>query len=219
MKNIFLKYIFQYTYILFLVLCHPTILQASGLSDNPVKYQRLRKIGLMHVKLELSAGGMTNYFLRPMAYFGVGSKYTLFSADLGIGYKTTNPIIGKCDEGVGVSHFPVCVSANIHPYRFRSGYLYIGIEAAFNTPIGGKHVVFNKRVRDLRLGTNYLSGRGHIGVKYNKVGAFVFAEYDFMPSFNQKYIFESTEYEYNNLKRRIFERYRFGVGFTYYFDF
>lgn len=192
----------------------------SDKEQAKVKAERIQKIGLYNIRLGGEvAGYRENYMASLRADFTFGSRFTIWGASAGIGYRTINPFVAINKEAVSVRHFPIYLSAELHPWRFETGYLYIGAEGILNLSLGGRHLVSNQRrwTSDSNLSKTCIVGRANLGVKFKNVGIYAFYEYDLQPSVNQKYIYETVGYGYKELKSMIFERCRVGVGVSYYF--
>lgn len=211
---------FAYMCCLVAMLLSCGVAYGSDKEQAKVKAERIRKIGLYNIRLGGEvAGYRENYMASLRADFTFGSRFTIWGASAGIGYRTINPFVAINKEAVSVRHFPIYLSAELHPWRFETGYLYIGAEGILNLSLGGRHLVSNQRrwSSDSNLSKTCIVGRANLGVKFKNVGIYAFYEYDLQPSVNQKYIYETVGYGYKELKSMIFERCRVGVGVSYYF--
>lgn len=208
--------------ILVAILIAPYCLAYGADKDTKsIKSQRFQSVGLYNIKISGEGGGFRESHLASLRVdFCLGSRFTLWGAGVGVGYRVANPFTLGSKESVSARHIPFFLSAELHPLRFKTGYLYLGTEAIFNLSIGGRHFLpaEKHRQRDSNLSSNCITGRANLGVKFHNFAVYTFFEYDMQPSFNQKYIYETLAYDYRALKNTIFERYRLGIGLSYYFN-
>lgn len=91
---------------------------------------------------------------------------------------------------------------------------------AFVPVIAARHrLPDGQSVPDLQIGKNHFTPAAKLGVRIQQCDVSLYYEYDMKPSFNQKYVFETADYDYDLLRPALFERMRFGIRFLYHFDF
>lgn len=195
--------------------------KAESYDYSSLKKSRFRKIEFQHVGAELNIGTWDNFHISPRIFYGIGSQFTFYSANVGIGYEYTTSSASRNKESVSLHHLPLFINANIHPYRFQKGFIYIGAGVSYNLGLGGQHFMpeFDSSQSDSNLSKNYLSLQGRIGVKYRSFEYGIFYNYACNPQFNQKYIYESSDFNYPALKAKLFERSEIGISVAYCYQF
>lgn len=188
----------------------PALLFPTGAAARNPKQERLRKIDWHSVKAGLEASWNQNYGCGVWASYGLGSFRNILWADAGlkIDYLTTPLAIG--DDALQLWSMPLFVRANANLVRWDGGSYYIGLEGYLSIPVSA--------VDDIRVSRVHPSLRGYMGFLLGKASMDVYLEFDTVPQFDQKFIYETDTYDYNALRPYIFERARAGIriGYTIY---
>lgn len=209
-------------YVLTTLLCILVLSPICSQSNyDRIKIERFSKIEYYHFAIGLDAAIHHNYSISPKFFFGIGSSRNFLNADLGFKYNFRNPFYKSSKENVSIQELVMFISLHLNVIRGKKACLYIGGEIASHWTTNSKHYIhsLDTKITDTRLGNDYFSAYGKIGTKINSWEISLFYEYDLSPSINQKYVYESKEYEYQSLYNSLFERTRLGVGLTYYFPF
>lgn len=184
------------------------------------KKQRISHIDFYHVSVGAGVAFNRNICVGPQISAGMGSFRNLLNGDVGIRYQFLGVFPRKGVESVSLQQLPVFVSLNLNVFRWKSGCLYLGGEMAFVSAVAARHRLPDGQiVSDSQIGKNHFTPAAKLGVRIRQCDVSLYYEYDMKPSFNQKYVFETTGYDYELLQPALFERMRFGVRFLYHFDF
>lgn len=169
-----------------------------------LKKQRLKSIERYHANIGLESGFNNNITYGPRISVGYGSAINLLNFDMGAKYILVNSIFLENAKHLTLNQtaFFMSVQCNVVKWDFK--YAYLGMEMDYFLP------VFNKQISH-----EHFSGRIHLGVSIRKYNVSVFYEYDLAPMMNQKYVYESEDYDYQTLHDSLFERWRFGISVTY----
>jgi len=185
-----------------------------------LKRERLSRIDFWHVSVGASFAANRNFSVGPQLSIGVGSYRNLLNGDFGIRYLFDGPFLKRGEERVSVQQLPVFLSLNLNFARWRGGCVYLGGEMAFTAAVAAHHRFPDGQVEsDIYIGKSHFTPAAKLGCRIQDCDISFFYEYDMKPSFNQKYIFETEGFDYDQLKYSIFERMRLGIRFLYHFNF
>lgn len=188
---------------------------------NEIKKERFSRIEYYHFAVGMDAAMHYNYNVSPKIFVGMGSSRNLLNADVGFKYNFRNPLYGGSGECISIQEFQMFASLNLNVIRGKETCLFIGGEVASHWAVNSTHRIniSNTEMPDTKVGNDYFSVCAKIGFRLKKWEASLFYEYDLSPSMNQKYVYESAEYDYQSLYNSLFERARMGIGLTYYIPF
>ena len=186
-----------------------------------IRQKRYRNIHLHHIGIGGDVTAYRNIHLSPRIYYGYGSYRNLFNVDVGVFYRFSCSLSPQNADRVLCQYVAPFVSTAINAYRWNTGSLYIGCEAAYNFAVAADYYSRSdkKLMQDIYLGRDFCSIKPKFGVRFDKWEININCEYDLAPSLNQKYIFESVRYDYEQVRTSLFERYRFGISAAYLIPF
>ena len=186
-----------------------------------IRQQRFQWIHAHHIGIGMETGMYENYRIAPRLYYSFGSYRNIFSVDGGLKYVYLHPMLHRADETVAAHYMAPFVATNIHFWRWSEGGLYAGAECAYHFAISGDYYLPASKVveRDRFIGNNHCSLRAKFGVKMEDWELNAHFEYDLMPEWNQKYLFESAGYKYDSLRPSLYERWRVGITLAYLITF
>lgn len=203
------------------VLIFRSVYAQSEVNREKILTRRLDKIEFYHLGIGGDMAINKNYGFGPKIYFGVGSTRNLLNADLGLKLMFVNPWLDSRSEYVRWYTLPIFVSGSVNAIRWKRNSVYIGGEIDYNTALGSGHhrtnTASNPETQD--IASNHFSWQGKLGFRSEYWDIALFYENDMAPALNQKYIYESSDYDYITLHASIFERWRIGVGVAYNFRF
>lgn len=210
-----------FVFISFLVLVMPIAYAHSAKNRNNILYNRLNKIEFYHFGIGGDIAINKNYGFGPKVYIGVGSTRNLLNADFGLKLLVTNPWRDAGTDYVRWFSMPIFVSGSINAIRWKRNSVYVGAEIAYNVALGsGYHGVNSTNNPDSQnVASNHSSGQGKLGFRNEFWDFSLYYEDDLAPALNQKYIYESPNYDYSAIRESIFERWRIGVSVAYNFRF
>lgn len=184
-----------------------------------IKRQRLRTIDLYHVSVGMDAQFNQNVYFSPKLSLGMGSFRNRVNADLGVKYMVGSSLFFEYDEFILIQQLPVFASVQCNLVSWEGNCVYIGAELAYHIPITASHHITSTGTihTDNNLGLAHFSGRIKAGTRIDRWEGYLFYEYDFAPMMNQKYVYESPEYDYDILRGALFERTRYGISLSYNF--
>lgn len=171
----------------------------------------------------LSAGIEGTYFKNSaigiQLSWGLGSYRSFYGIDCGVRYRYINPLPTSLGQQITMHSVPVFISGQAYVLRTRQFGIYLGPEAAFNFIFSPscRFQSLGSTILDKDIGQNHISSIIKIGIRTDHYDFSLFCEYDMQPAMNQKYLFESTEYDYTLLRSSIRERIRFGIRISYIF--
>ena len=183
--------------------------------------KRLDKIFFYHFGTGLEIAVHQNYMLSPKVYLGVGSNRNLFNADVGFKISFYNPVNPSDSEYIRYYTMPVFLSGSINAIRWKQNAIFVGGEIAYNFALGAGHhsSVLQTEDDSHSIAKSHISWQGKLGYRHKSWDFSAFYEHDSSPAINQKYVYESIDYNYDNLYDSIFERWRWGMSVTYNFRF
>lgn len=213
MKNLFVALITLFAFL-------SSSAQAQ-IDRNKILDKRLDKIFFYHVGTGLEIGGHQNYMLSPKVYLGVGSNRNLFNADVGFKISFYNPVKPSDSEYIRYYTMPVFMSGSINAIRWKQNAIFFGAEITYNFELGSGHHCSVLQTEDdsHSVAKSHASWQGKLGYRHKSWEFSAFYEHDLSPAVNQKYVYESIDYNYDNLYDSIFERWRLGMSVTYNFRF
>ena len=205
---------------LFLMLSS-TIMAQTQPEKMTLRQLRFNNIEYYHVGVGIEAGINENFLVGPRACVGIGSYRNLFCADVGLKLLGENLFTSSNKECVSQWQLPLFVSASVNALRWHHSAVYLGGEFAYHLQIGATHQLPDGKTSysDNELANNHTSVSIKVGTRLNNWDFCLFWQRDLAPAFNQKYVFESADYDYDTLHSTIFERMRFGICANYLFSF
>lgn len=179
--------------------------------------KRLDKIYFYHFGIGMEVATKQNYMIAPKAYLGIGSNRNLINVDLGMKWTCSNPFSLGRSEYIQTYSVPIYLSGSINAIRWEQNAIYVGGEIAYNFAIGSDYHTTKLLMEDntSSVANSHASWQGKLGCRYKSWDFSVFCENDLSPAVNQKYIYETDFYDYDELRELIFERCRFGLGIAY----
>ena len=192
---------------------------------------RRSKIDFQHFMLGTELAWNENTVVGLMLGEGLGSRFSPWGADFTVHYRIVNPLAGVLpvvgnNSSVVLQNLQASLSGQLHVVRADSYSLFVGAETALTLNVGKAHAPSLQpgtgaaqdgasMVRDGNIGRNHLSVTGKMGIRSDHWECSLFCEYDMQPMINQKYLFESVDYDYESLRSSIRERFRFGLRLSY----
>lgn len=183
--------------------------------------KRLDKIDYYHVGVGLDIAANCNYQLAPKMYVGIGSERNLFNINLGLKAAIVNPARASRTEYIRYYALPLFAEASANVFRWKGGSAYIGGGVSYVAALGADHHVGNGLTthESYAIVNDRFSWHGSLGLRIRSWDVSGYYEYDLSPAFDQKYVYESFDYDYYELYNSIFERWRVGVSLVYNFRF
>lgn len=195
---------------------------AQSIQEKSVlRQERFRKVDFMHVGIGMETGGNVNWFVGSKLFAGVGSYRNMVNADIGIGYRFVNLIGSSSNERIMLQQLPVFASLHLNMVRWSKGCAYIGGEAIYCLAVKGDHHIPSSNIAENEnvLGKIHATLAGSLGVRLSNWDFSLRYAYDLSPSMNQKFVYESADYDYDCLHSSIFERSYFAFSVSYLLPF
>ena len=198
-----------------------TVMAQTQQEQFSLRQLRFNHIEYYHVGVGIEAGINENFLVGPRACVGIGSYRNLFCADVGLKLLWENLFTSSTKECVSQRQLPLFVSASVNALRWHRSAVYIGGEFAYHLQMGATHQLSDGKTSysDNQLANNHTSVSMKLGARLNNWDFCLFCQRDLSPAFNQKYVYESADYDYDTLHSTIFERMRFGICANYLFPF
>lgn len=198
-----------------------TVMAQTQQEKFTLRQLRFNSIEYYHVGVGIEAEGNENFLIGSKVCVGIGSYRNLFCADVGFKLLWENLLTPSNKECVSQRQLPLFFSASVNVLRWHHSAVYIGGEFAYHLQIGGTHQLSDGKTSysDNQLANNHTSVSIKLGTRINNWDFCLFCQRDLAPAFNQKYVYESADYDYDALHNTIFERIRFGICANYLFPF
>ena len=205
--------------LLFLIFMSATLLSQTKEEKERIKRQRLRTVDLYHISVGMDSHFNQNVFFSPKLSLGIGSFRNRLNVGAGVRYMVGGSVFFEEEESILLHQLPLFASVQFNFISWRAHCAYIGTEIAYHIPITASHHILSTStvITDNNLGQAHCSGRIKVGARINRWEFGFFYEYDFAPMINQKYVYESSEYDYDILRSALFERSRYGFSISYNF--
>ncbi len=196
------------------------IAQPTPKEQEALRKKRLNKVEFYHMGVGLETGISHNFVFGPVIYGGIGSFRNLINADIGLKLLWTNPAGSSSKERISHLHLPIFAHLSLNLLRWQNGSAYIGGEFDYHLYLNATHhLPTGGSISDKDLSHSYASVGPRLGVRFNRWNIQVFYEWDLSPAFEQKYVYESSDYNYDALHDALFNRSRFGLSVSYVFPF
>ena len=204
-----------------LLLISLPVLSQTDKEINRLRQGRYQRVHSHHLGIGMESNVYENFRLSPRLFYSFCSYRSFFSIDGGVKYVYAHPMRHMTEERLACHFLAPFAAAKIHFWRWDAGCLYVGGEAAYHFAVMGEHYFpkYDLPTRDKKIGKNHTSIRAQLGVKMEHWELNVHYEYDLSPSWNQKYLFESEEYDYDRVRPSLYERHRIGLTIAYLITF
>lgn len=204
-----------------LLLLASSIFAQSSKEKDIIRSKRFSRVEMRHIGVGVETGIYHNLYIGPKFYYGIGSFRNIINIDGGLKYLYCVSLDHQSTESLSAHFFSVFGSLNLNPIRWNSGCLYVGSEISYNLVASANHKLTSSELEthDNRIGENHFVLRGKMGARLNLWDFNVFFDYNLAPAMNQKYIYESINFDYDQLYSSIHERYRLGVAVSYFIPF
>lgn len=210
----------KWIYILLLLLISVSVFSETDKELQHTRQKRFQWIHVHHLGLGIETNMYENFHISPRIFYSFGSFRNIVNVDGGIKYIYAHPMMHIEEEKIAGHYISPFVGATINFGRWNNGCIYAGGEVAYNFAISGDHYFASGMMtRDNHICNQHCSVRVKLGLKFEEWEFNIHYEYDFSPAWNQKYIFESADYDYDLLRPTLFERYRFGIHIAYLLPF
>ncbi len=205
-----------YRYILLLLL---SFIGMHCFSQEKTIRQRFRNVDMWHCQAGLDVSVNKNYCIAPVISVGVGSFRNWYCLETGVGFQFFNSLKSNNTDDISLQQFCVFGTGELHPLRWKNGCPILGGRLSYVLPISAQYVNRNSSHSkiDGRIGNKHATIRAFVGILVHDWKIVAYYEYDMSPSFHQKYVFESTKYNFEAVRTQIYERQRTGLSLTYLF--
>ena len=206
---------------LLLIASNQTHGQSNEKEKEAVRRSRLDKVEFYHTGVGIEMGAIHNFVFGPLVYAGIGSYRNLINADIGLKLLWTNPVGSSSKERISHLNLPVFASVSLNLLRWQQGCTYLRGEFDYHLFLAARHHLPDDggKYFDKDLSHGYASTSLRLGVRLRNWDIHAFYEWDLAPSFDQKYVYESPYYDYENLRNALFDRSRFGLSASYIIPF
>lgn len=173
--------------------------------DKDPSAEKMSRIGMFRIGVGCGVAGWNNINVTPGITFGLGSYRNVVNGELGLKYNATIPLKAGLQDLTN-HHLTLSAALLVNYWRWNRNCLYVGAEIDGNFNVG-----------NLPYSSHSAAVAGVLGIKVQALDISLRYEYDIVPRYNQKYIYETEGYDYDAAHSTIFERMRAGVTLTYYF--
>ncbi len=208
--------IVRYIVFVFVVLLAQPIFAQTPKEIVRLRRQRLSRVYMQHVGVGLDGRAYNNLHIGPKLFYGIGSHRNLFNVDVGCKYTFTNPISMHRNAVVAGQYVGTFVSGHINVVRWRTGCVYLGAEMAYHFDVRASYKEAPGQVlADNNIGKSHATASGVAGVRLNRWDVGLYLNYNMAPMVNQKYVFESPKFDYDQVYAQTHERYSVGISLSY----
>lgn len=188
---------------------------------DKIMKERLDKINFYHFGAGIEVAGNKNFTLGSKCYVGVGSSRNLYNVDLGFKFLCSNLIRFSTEEYISSCYMPMFLSGSLNFFRRKLRSVYVGGELSYCIALGSNHHINDQYTEKDKcsIARSHLSWQGKLGFRHKYWNFYLFYENDLSPAMDQRFVYESVEYDYAKVYDSIFERSRVGVSATYNFSF
>lgn len=203
------------------------LLSLQGRAQGQVDRQHLIDKRLVNIDRYHAGAGLTtefnqNVYLGPQVFLGWGSSRHLFCADVGAKYLFGNSFSKRHENRISLQQFAVFATADVNAVRWSSGCAYLGGGVDWRLATGSKYVedATSLSFSDSHITQSHTSLHARIGVRWGERWKTELSyTYDLAPAFDQKYVFESSQFDFASLRDCLYERTRLGITLSYLFPF
>lgn len=205
---------------LFLLLVSVSYSQTTKEKEMIIK-ERIRRIEFFHASFGIDVSANKNFYTSPWLSLGVGSFRNLLNADLGVKYTIGNPFFFDDKEHLVPQQLQLFAALQLNVLSWKTNCVFVGGSMAYGVPFAAFHHLPSSNIieYDKEVGCRHFSTEICTGIRFDNWRMSLFYEYDLAPALNQKYVFESLNYDYDLMKDILFERGRFGFSVAYYIPF
>lgn len=178
---------------------------------------RLSRIDIHNIGFGSSVGMNENILISPHLYYRAGSHHNLLNAETGLKYTYFTSADSLNKDIISGQYLGVYTDAHLNFFRWKTGALYLGVGIEYNLGIKASYRAYNTKdiLYDNNIIKNHTSTKGKIGFRINRWDASFYIDYNLAPIMNQKHVFESINFEYEQVYNQLHERYRIGISLSY----
>lgn len=186
-----------------------------------VRQERISKIHLHHVGIGVDISAYNNYSVGPHFFYGIGTHRNLLNADVGFGYSFANSVRTKHSDAIACQYVGLFASGQVNFIHWHSGSMYIGTKIEYNISTISlyKSSVLGTIVSDKHIGKSHCTTYGKLGLKLNHWDFNIYIKYNISPAINQKYIYETSNFDYDSVYNQLYDRIHFGLSLSYLIPF
>ena len=186
-----------------------------------LKKERFRRIEFFHASFGADVSANKSVYASPRVSLGIGSRRNLLNADIGLKYKIGNPFFFDDNEHLVPQQLQAFASLQMNLFSWKANCVFLGGNIAYCIPVTTFHYLPSSNIIefDKEVGLGHFSTQIGAGIMFDRWSISLFYEYDLAPSLNQKYVYESANYDYDHLHDILFERNRIGVSVAYHLPF
>lgn len=194
--------------VLFLFILGTMMWNTTDAADAILGDRRMSQIDLCHIGLGTEISGWNNIHVTPLVVFCIGSRRQWVNFDIGVGYHICMPITPILFQSLLNHHLIIKAEPKINVWRTDNYSIYLGGEF--------QYAFYLKKDN---IGQSYYAIAGHVGARIHKVDIGLKYTYDIVPRYNQQWIYESKDYNFDMCHATIYERMQLGLSLIYYFSF
>lgn len=197
------------------------VCQAASAQDTKEEKQlinwRLSRINIHNIGIGASLGMNENMLLSPHVYYRAGSNRNLINAEGGLKYTLCGPTDFKDTDIVRAQYLGAYMEAHLNFLRWRTGAVYLGPGIGYDWGLSASYrtSASNTTVRDNAIAKGHANASGKVGMKFNHWDASIYFVFNMAPLMDQKHIFESSGYNYEQVYSQTHERCRIGISLSY----
>lgn len=180
-------------------------------------HNRLNKTSLHHLGIGMGMEMNRNNLINTELIYRYGNKRQTINSFCFIEFSRTFP--KNLDPCVSFWQYSMGCGISENIIKSYVGTLYLAESVSIDIPFSARYHDMEYVYADKGLVKFHLSGKIRLGFALNNFDVSLFSEFDMMPTFNQKYIFETIGYDYYAIRSLINERFRLGVSIVYFINF
>ena len=202
-----------------LLVAVPVFLWSQEQERDNIRWQRTHKIDYYHLSGGFLAHGGVNGDVGIQLSSGFGTHRNLLNMDYGVRYMWLNPLNVGNAELLSQYQLPLFLSGQVNVARMSNSSLFVGGEVEYVLSMLSWYRYGDGAisVRDKGLNNDHWTVAVCVGMRMKCFELAATVSYDLGPAFNQKYVFESREYDYESLRQSLRARYLVGLSLLYHF--
>lgn len=208
----------KYSSILVLIILSLQSLHAqSTVNVEELKNRRFKSIGLQHCGAGFESDANKNMHAALKLFYNIGSHKNLINTYAGCKYTFSTPFFINSRDAVYGQHIGAFAEVHLNIIRRQEWCTYIGTEIVYDFAIKSSYInrATGILIKDNSIAKDYSRIKGKIGIRFKHWDVSIHYGYNMSPFIDQKYVFESKEFDYDSVYALLYERHFVGFSLSY----
>ena len=183
-----------------------------------IKTRRFKRIGLQHCGVGVESSANKNLHATLKSFYSIGSHKNLINTYVGCKYTFSTPFFINNADAIYGQHIGAFADLHFNIIRGQNWCTYIASEMVYNFAIISSYEnrTTGRVIKDSNIAKDYSRLNGKIGVRFKHWDVSIQYGYNLSPAINQKYVFESWEFDYDSVLGLLYERHFVGLSLSYH---